>query len=112
MLVSISNNWMALLARCTAIGTQFGIINVYGPQPNKKKRDTWKQIDHWFSSHAHTPWILGGDFNVMKNLLEKSGGYMQLNARIDYFNSFIDEQQLYKPPSINGLYTWKNKRKD
>lgn len=112
MPISISNSWMVLSARCTTTGNQFGILNIYGHEPNDEKRDIWNQLDHWFSSHSNTPWILGGYFNAIRNLLEKEGGSTQLDSSTNDFNSFIYEQQLYEPPCINGLYTWTNKKKD
>ena len=37
------------------------------------------------------PWILGGDFNLIKNLEEKKGGIRNLNPASDQFNELIDD---------------------
>ena len=56
------------------------------------------------------PWILGGYFNLVRNLDEKKGGIRQLNPINEYFNEVIDKLELVDVRSNNDTFTWNNKR--
>jgi len=50
------------------------IKNVYGPQSIQDK-ESFMQTLHYVQTLIHTPhWIVGGDFNMILMLEEKSGG--------------------------------------
>ena len=55
------------------------------------------------------PWILGGDFNLVKNIDEKKGGIWKLNPISEYFNEFIANLELVDVRTTNGTFTWNNK---
>ena len=56
------------------------------------------------------PWILGWDFNLVKNLDRKNGGIRKLNLISEYFNEFIANLELVDVRMTNGTFTWNNKR--
>eukprot|EP00253_Pinus_taeda_P031662 PITA_31662 len=56
------------------------------------------------------PWILGGDFNMIKSLAEKKGGTVTLNKDSSAFQTFMDSMKLVNILSSNDLFTWNNKR--
>ena len=55
-------------------------------------------------------WILGGGFNLVRNLDEKKGGIRQLNPISEYFNEVIDNLELVDARTTNGSFTWNNKK--
>ena len=60
--------------------------------------------------HVGVPWIIGGDFNMIKSLLEKKGGTRTLCKDSIAFQTFIDNMKLVETETSNGLFTWNNKR--
>ena len=56
------------------------------------------------------PWIIGGDFNLIRSLEEKKGGIHQLNPRTETFNEVIDTLNLVDVRTNNDNFTWNNKR--
>ena len=55
-------------------------------------------------------WILGGDFNLIRNLQEKKGGIRALNPTCKDFDNFIEESVMVDINTNNGWHTWTNKR--
>lgn len=109
-LESIQDAWLAVLVKCNATGSHFGLINIYGPQDLEKKAACWVQISEWLATHAETPYLIGGNFNAIRSLEEKKGGLRKLERSDDLLNNFIDSQQLLEPFCVQGRYTWSNRR--
>ena len=55
-------------------------------------------------------WILGGDFNLIKNLEVKKGAIRNLNPASVHFNNLIDTLDLLYVRTSNGIFTWNNKQ--
>eukprot|EP00253_Pinus_taeda_P024373 PITA_24373 len=56
------------------------------------------------------PWILGGDFNIIKSLVEKKAGTRILGRDSIAFQNFITNMKLGYMETSNGIFTWNNKR--
>ena len=54
-------------------------------------------------------WILGGDFNLIRNLQEKKRGIRTLSPTSNDFDNFIEEATLVDINTDNGWYNWTNK---
>ena len=55
-------------------------------------------------------WIMGGDFNLIRNLEEKKGGIRNLNLVSAQFNDLIDDLNLIYVRTSNSILTWNNKQ--
>ena len=55
-------------------------------------------------------WIIGGGFNLIRNMEEKKGGIRQLNPINYSFNEVIDNLELIDVRTNNDTFTWNNKR--
>ena len=62
--------------------------------------------------YVDIPWILGGNFDMIKSLLEKKGGTKTLNKDSLAFQTFMDSMKLVDIVSSNGLFTWNNKEEE
>ena len=51
-------------------------------------------------------WIIGGNFNLIRNLGEKKGGIHSLNPASTLFNNTISDLDLIDVRTSNGLFTW------
>ena len=50
------------------------LTNVYGPPRAEQKLSFLELLTNLKIASADKPWILGGDFNLIRNLDEKKGG--------------------------------------
>jgi hypothetical protein len=57
-------------------------------------------------------WVIGGDFNMIKSLLEKKGGSRKLDAESEAFRDWIKKYRLIDIQTSNGPFTWSNKRRE
>jgi hypothetical protein len=62
------------------------------------------------ASMINQVWILGGDFNMIKNPLEKQGGLHRIDQESKAFGELIENIILVDIPTRDGIFTWNNKR--
>ena len=86
------------------------VTNVYGPQRMDDKLRFLDSLMELRDRHVDVPWILCGDFNMIKSLSEKKGGTRTLSKDSLEFQTFIDNMKLVDTDMSNGLFTWNNKR--
>eukprot|EP00253_Pinus_taeda_P010493 PITA_10493 len=79
------------------------------PLPGEKEQfiNSFKSIRRLYPEAA---WIIGGDFNLIRSLDEKKGGLRRRDHFMDSFNEMIEELRLVDIQTINGIYTWNNRR--
>jgi len=53
---------------------------------------------------------VGGDFNFITSLAEKTGGIIKLSEENLRFEQVIDNFRLIDVPTADGLHTWNNRR--
>jgi Endonuclease-reverse transcriptase len=110
---SLQNSW-ASHHTCTAILKQqrtcecFTITNVYGPTEEGEKERFIQELTT-VSSHVEGPWILAGDFNLVRWLIDRSED-MRGWGLMSQFNDFIRCHGLTDVPLNNRAYTWSNKQ--
>ena len=52
------------------------------------------------------PWLCGGDFNKLLNLLEKLGGRLWLYGQMQKFREALDEYGLFDLGFVGNNFTW------
>lgn len=60
-----------------------------------------------FCSHVSVPYIVGGDFNILRHSGEKNKK-MVTSQYVDRFNSVINTMCLREIHIEGGMYTWSN----
>ncbi|KAG5616486.1 hypothetical protein H5410_016310 [Solanum commersonii] len=53
------------------------------------------------------PWVVGGDFNVIKYPNERTNCF-RINGAMSEFSKCIEEMELVDPPLFEGSYTWRS----
>ena len=86
------------------------LSNVYFPQDLASKKALLDTMEILNNNRTHPLWILGGDFNKITMLEEKTGGRPRLEPESSHFKDFINRCWLIDLPFSNGIYTWNNKR--
>ncbi|XP_078175173.1 uncharacterized protein LOC144568675 [Carex rostrata] len=84
------------------------ITNVYGPSRDEEMA-AFIQEFRSLSDHISHPWLLVGDFNLVRWLVDRSGD-MRGFGLMSEFNEFIMDLALIDIPLKNRTYTWSNKR--
>ena len=86
------------------------ITNVYGPQKQADKLKFLTSLEDLRARHTILPWIVAGDFNMIRSLSKKKGGTRQLGRESMAFQNFIRNMKLVDIETMNGTFTWNNKR--
>jgi len=92
------------------VSDTFLVTNVYGPQRIDEKLRFLDSLVDLRGRHEGIPWVMGGDFNMIKSLSEKKGGTRLLTKDSLAFQTFTDNMKLVHSETHNGLFTWNNKR--
>jgi len=83
---------------------------VYGPHISIEKENFLKNITTLNQKHDEKLWIIVGDFNLITMLEEKRRGIRMEEAEMEQFRDIQEELQLVEIQTINGRYTWNNRR--
>jgi hypothetical protein len=86
------------------------ITNVYGPNHHQDKDAFLQQLELIKTLTATPNWIIGGDFNMILTLEEKTGGTKKLEQDSGKFRTLIDNLKLVDMETSNGTFTWSNRR--
>lgn len=108
--VEASKNYLSLV--CQPVGDKeiYMITNVYGPQNLADKLKLLISLEYLRARHPNMPWTIAGDFNMIRSLSKKEGGIRQLGRDSMAFQNFIMNMGLVDTETINGTFTWNNKR--
>jgi hypothetical protein len=82
--------------------------SVYAPTSLGLRNNFWKELID-IRSISNVPWLIGGDFNMVRNRSEHKGNIFNHSVSRK-FNSFIDNNMLIDLKANDRLYTWSNLR--
>lgn len=89
-------------------GQEMCVTVVYGPSIDSAKPEFIREL-HGLTDLINWPWILAGDFNLVRWLVDRSGELRGFPL-MDLFNGFIQAAALVDNPLKNRRFTWSNKR--
>ena len=98
---SISRRFQILGTKIKGVAT-----NVYDPFQTCKKATFLTSLSTLKEWVNEGPWIIGGDFNIIRSLEEKKGGVRTTSAATNLFNKFIKETKLVDIKPTNGMFTF------
>jgi len=108
--VEASRHHLSLIFQPVGDRQCYMITNVYGSQPMEDKLRLLTTLEDMKKRYPTLPWILGGDFNITKSVMEKKGGTIILGRDSIAFQNFIINMKLVDMETSNGIFTWNNKR--
>jgi exonuclease III len=85
--------------------TKVWISNIYGPNLDEERPIFFQELES-LAGLTQGPWILAGDFNCVRNPLERSSLHMGPNESL--FNSLIWDLSLQELPLLDRVFTWSN----
>eukprot|EP00253_Pinus_taeda_P035212 PITA_35212 len=112
----IFENWISLSrilsGVCRIAGTRERVLisGVYGPHLPRGRKEFMRNIQAIRKIIPDDLWIVGGDFNLIRDLGGKRGGIRRQDPRMDDFNELITNLRLVDIPTSNGVFTWNNRR--
>lgn len=86
----------------------FTLTNIYAPSDHRDSPDFLEGLVE-LASHVSGPWILAGDFNLLRDSHDKNTAPFNL-ALAASFNNTINQLQLLGLPLLDQLFTWTNNR--
>jgi hypothetical protein len=89
----------------------FFLTFVYASNDGIDRRELWSKLEDLHPSIGNSPWLLAGDFNVIKHPSEKLGGRI-LNTYEQDFLACSETIGVVDHPAVGCYYTWTNKRED
>eukprot|EP00253_Pinus_taeda_P007926 PITA_07926 len=109
-------NWISLprilFGVCRIAGTKERILisRVYGPHLPRDRKNFLRNIQAVSKLISEDVWIIGGDFNLIRDLGEKRGGIRRQDPSMDDFNDLITNLRLVDTPTTNRVFTLNNRR--
>ncbi|KAG5611511.1 hypothetical protein H5410_022792 [Solanum commersonii] len=97
-----NNVWEGFKSRVN--GFTWHMTGVYAPTCNLERQEVWWEIGAVRSLFAG-PWVLGGDFNIVRYALEKRN-CSRTSVYMNDFSDVIEDMELIDPPLERGNYTW------
>ena len=82
---------------------------VYGLNEDAGREALWHSIKTVASSDQEIPWVVLGDFNIVRFINEKLGGSISWSPAMDSFNDCCYEATLDDLPFSGHFLTWSNK---
>ncbi|XP_059071912.1 uncharacterized protein LOC131871200 [Cryptomeria japonica] len=108
--VCASNMWQVCKVHSYPLNVHFTLINVYGPSKPNLQRNFWRPLSSLMRDLDGGVIIIGGDFNAILDLSDKSGGKGGLSANRVNFQNFVANNGLREVKSKEGQFTWSNRR--
>ncbi|CAN6180303.1 unnamed protein product [Urochloa humidicola] len=84
------------------------ITNVYAPADHRDSRLFLNGLLE-LAPHVHGPWLLVGDFNLVRDTGDKNNGHIN-HALCSAFNDTVDALGVIELPLLERLFTWSNMR--
>ncbi|KAK4706969.1 hypothetical protein R3W88_033479 [Solanum pinnatisectum] len=85
------------------------ITAVYARCSALERLEQWDDLE-WLAERIKVPWVIGGDFNVIKNGSEKLGGLHVIQQEVVDFVQCINNCALTEIQFSGSVYTWWNGR--
>lgn len=83
------------------------IVNVYSSCDFIKKKQLWDDLLELKKFYRNGEWIMGGDFNAIKNDRERKGRAVTINNKeADLFAEFILKSDMVDVPCKGKIFSW------
>ncbi|CAI9115718.1 OLC1v1016704C1 [Oldenlandia corymbosa var. corymbosa] len=88
-----------------SVGTRVCILAVYA-KSTRGRQALWADLLTFRQQNLNTPWMVGGDYNVIRFFEEYSGISVQDHATMVDFNDLIEESSLTELLTLGEEFTW------
>ncbi|CAI9094461.1 OLC1v1030206C1 [Oldenlandia corymbosa var. corymbosa] len=88
------------------VSQSYFLSAVYAKSTRAGRRDLWQSLEGFKRNNMGAPWMVSGDFNVIRSLEEYSGVSVQDHPAIEDFNMCIQACNLLEIPAVGEDFTW------
>ncbi|XP_011101881.1 uncharacterized protein LOC105179922, partial [Sesamum indicum] len=96
------------LINIRAIHESVAVTIAYGAIEVVDRRELWSVLENIAIQCADIPWLIGGDFNAVRDLSEVCGTSGDIRIAMEDFNAAIQNTGLLPVPMQGEWYTWHN----
>lgn len=90
-------------------GVDWWLSGIYGPCWPRERSRFWELAGLY--GLCGVKWCIGGDFNIVRYVAEKSNG-SGMTSSMRVFSNFISDTNLQDPRLLNASFTWSNFREN
>ncbi|KAL2252837.1 UNVERIFIED_CONTAM: Transposon TX1 uncharacterized protein [Sesamum indicum] len=91
-----------------ALQESIAITIIYGANEVVERRELWGSLETIAMQCIDIPWLVGGDFNAVRDLSEICGASGDIHMAMEEFNICIQNAGLIPLPMQGEWYTWHN----
>ncbi|KAL2237629.1 UNVERIFIED_CONTAM: hypothetical protein Sindi_0954600 [Sesamum indicum] len=91
-----------------ALQESIAITVIYGANEVVERRELWGSLETIAMQCIDIPWLVGGDFNAVRDLSEICGASGDIRMAMEEFNICIQNAGLLPLPMQGEWYTWHN----
>ncbi|KAL2247990.1 UNVERIFIED_CONTAM: hypothetical protein Sindi_2651300 [Sesamum indicum] len=107
-ILDLGNQFMHCRVTHRADSESLIITIVYGASEMIDRRSIWNTLEILAGEHSDEPWLVGGDFNAVREMNEVCGASGDIRMAMEEFNVGIQEAGLIPLPMQGEWYTWHN----
>ncbi|XP_011101722.1 uncharacterized protein LOC105179788 [Sesamum indicum] len=97
-ILELGNQFMHCRVTNRADSESLTITVVYGASEMIDRRSLWNTWKHWLREQRDDPWLVGGDFNAVREMNEVCGVSGDIRTAMEEFNAAIQEAGLIPLP--------------
>ncbi|KAL2247303.1 UNVERIFIED_CONTAM: hypothetical protein Sindi_2582600 [Sesamum indicum] len=105
---NVKSEFIHCLVTICAIHETVAVSVTYGATEVVDRRELWSALENLAIQCADIPWLIGGDFNVVRDLSEVCGTSGDIRIAMEEFNVAIQNTRLLPLPMQEEWYTWHN----
>ncbi|XP_011101714.1 uncharacterized protein LOC105179775 [Sesamum indicum] len=106
--VQCGMQYIHCLVNIRAIHESVAVTVAYGATEVIDRRELWNALESLAIQCTDIPWLIGGDFNAVRDLSEVCGTSGDIRIAIEDFNAAIQNTGLLPLPMQGEWYTWHN----
>ncbi|KAL2228510.1 UNVERIFIED_CONTAM: hypothetical protein Sindi_1830700 [Sesamum indicum] len=89
-------------------GSSVAVTVAYGATEVVDRRELWSALENLAIQCGDIPWLIGRDFNAVRDLSEVCGTSGDIRTAMEDFNTSIQNIELLPLPMQGEWYTWHN----
>ncbi|KAL2224389.1 UNVERIFIED_CONTAM: hypothetical protein Sindi_3015200 [Sesamum indicum] len=106
--VECGTQFIHCLVYIRLIRESIAIIMIYGATEVADRRELWGSLETIALQTGDIPWLIGGDFNAVRDISEICGASGDVRMAMEEFNDCIQNAGLLPLPMQGEWYTWHN----
>ena len=108
-IIEVGNQFIHCRVTIRALQEYVDITIVYGATEVSDRRELWASLESLAFQCINIPWLVGGDFNAVRDLSEVCGTSGDIRVAMEEFNTCLQNTALLPLLMQGEWYTWHNR---